>query len=73
MSFSFQIYHYDVSMAESRAYEHSWIRVEHTANEKELSITLLEFRESKLVLKCEVLVDREIAGDTSIFSKDKEV
>ena len=60
-------------MDESRAYEHSWIRVEHTANEKELSITLLEFRGSKLVLKCEVLVERLIAGVTSLDLKSKEV
>ena len=60
-------------MDESRAYEHSWIRVENTANEKELSITLLEFRESKLVLKCEVLVERLIAGVTSLDLKSKEV
>ena len=53
---------------------HSWIKAENgSATGKELSITLPEFRESKMMLKCEVKAKREISGRVTIITKQGEV
>ena len=44
-----------------------------TATDKELSITLPEFRESKMMLKCEVKAKREISSRVSLITKSGEV
>jgi hypothetical protein len=52
---------------------HSWIKAEDgTATDKELSITLPEFRENKMTLKCEVKAKREISGRVTLITKTGE-
>ena len=71
--FVLQIYHYDAN-GQSKASVHSWIKAEDgTATDKELSITLPEFRESKMMLKCEVKAKREISSRVSLITKSGEV
>ena len=74
MIFHFQIFHHDIAGGQSKASVHSWIKAEEgSATEKELSITLPEFRESKMMLKCEIKAKREIAGRVSLITKSGEV
>ena len=59
---------------QSKASFHTWIKAEDdTANEKELSITLPEFRENKMTIKCVVKARREQGGRTSLITKTGEV
>ena len=74
MIFHFQIFHHDIAGGQSKASVHSWIKAEEgSATEKELSITLPEFREAKMMLKCEIKAKREIAGRVSLITKSGEV
>ena len=73
-TFLFQLFHNDIAGGQSKASVHSWIKAEDgTATDKELTITLPEFREAKMTLKCEVKVRREIAGRVSSITKSGEV
>jgi len=68
-----KIFHHDIAGGQSKASVHSWIKAEEgSATEKELSITLPEFRESKMMLKCEIKAKREIAGRVSLITKSGE-
>ena len=74
MVFLFQLFHNDIAGGQSKASVHSWIKAEDgTATDKELTITLPEFREAKMTLKCEVKARREIAGRVSSITKSGEV
>ena len=74
MNFLLKIYHYDKAGGQSKASIHSWIKAEDgTATDKELSITLPEFRENKMMLKCEVKAKREISGRVTLITKTGEV
>jgi len=68
-----KIFHHDIAGGQSKASVHSWIKAEEgSATEKELSITLPEFREAKMMLKCEIKAKREIAGRVSLITKSGE-
>jgi len=68
-----KIYHHDIAGGQSKPSIHGWIKPEEgTANEKELSITLPEFREGKMMIKCEVKAKREIAGRINLITKSGE-
>jgi len=68
-----KLFHNDIAGGQSKASVHSWIKAEDgTATDKELTITLPEFREAKMTLKCEVKARREIAGRVSLITKSGE-
>jgi len=68
-----KIFHHDIAGGQSKASVHSWIKPEDgTATAEELSVTLPEFREGKMMLKCEIKAKREIAGRVSLVTKSGE-